>query len=664
MPRDGFTGYDYEEVEIGFAPSTGWIKDPSVEAPKSDMIKLPINEVVDPEFTDEKTTVNKIGRKKRTPREYITSQSASLKQKILTNVNFMNVFWLFINSFLGRIKLTLNDSDNFVKTLVTKLLIESTSTTFNSLFTHSIVFVDENGVETLVTAPAGTVDKDAVIALFITGITNDIAGVNATLVDGGTSPDAIAIDTDDTNKFEKIYFETRNTKGHLVDAEDFVIGATLYVASGQEVLLFPGINGTDLQAVAIYEDGATESDPVNLIGLNYITSVHAGIVKLASKLESSCIGMKSSLLNISTIAYIDFDDTPDQMLDFIHRRALNYDEDYESAEGSSAFLLNNALGKGTIMIPLNGTPSIESDHMIDTHYGIKPYDDNYDVTDEFKNVARIGSIREGRCLFPASVAGSGLNTIVSSAIPATLIADTTLNFEVDGYKFSTPFVDSIENAIIALAGEINALNVGRVKRFTATFDATTITIAETQKSSKFEEAKLYIETTATKAKEQIGYTESIPCTSVEYNDDTDFISFNQVLIGDELGVDMKDWCEVGEIEFTLEREVTPLKSVCGTNGRLGLVNTSYTLKVGLTVTDVLSERTYDKYNKYTQNDTFSMMVQSTSGISFVFPKCVFEENSAQENEKLIGRKYTVNVNYDPNTKTALTLPQILDNRTL
>jgi hypothetical protein len=200
------------------------------------------------------------------------------------------------------------------------------------------------------------------------------------------------------------------------------------------------------------------------------------------------------------------------------------------------------------------------------------------------------------------------------------------------------------------------------QRFTATAVSGAISLEETSTSEELTYVRVYEDNSGTIT--NFSLTVDNACDAKLYDDDTDFIHFDQFLIGDTLGVNMGDFCEVGEIEFNLEREVKPLSSVCGANGRLGYYNSNYTLKITVTTTDILSNRLYNKYKKYIGNETFAIQAQSTNGVSFTFPKCVFEEMPAEDRDGLIGHKFTINCNFDPNTKTMITLPQVLDSTVL
>ena len=654
----GFRGYNEEDFKVGIRPSTIW-RD-LAEIVRSDFKKLQMYEVPTFADTSKKVEVKRIGTTKRNSLQEISARGADFTFRQLITENYMNACADVIETSLGKIVKRVDGSGAFYEVGVASYGIEIKDTVYTDggdiPFGYNPFYIrfKKNGrivCEAEHTIGSGGETKAEVMTAFLTTL-GASAGTLLTIVDGLDGTGTIA--TADIDLFDS--FEM---------SDNLAVGCKINLDADVSTLLGADfVNDKTIIPCVLKNESTNE-----ILDIVYITrKISDTSVQCAGSVFKTAFNRDFADVTLQAMAFIDMDENQSYLADymFVRSAAYNPDEDNEfKAEGAKCLSLINTLGSAKIELPVQDKPMIEVMVKADSYEYTKPMnDDNLDATDEWKEATREGSILESLSTFPASQAGSATPTWLmtygaNGVATAPQVTDTDFGVYINGeeFKVAKGSIATIKLILDALALVINADT-----RYTATVtvgdvsNPAKLTVTSVDKSKKLHCLGFVLGTgtiTTTTS------TETIEADAVAYSEVAKTVKFDKFLIGTTM-CNLSDFCEVGKLTLDITREVVEIPSICGEQGRKGWDNSTYSIYVTVETTDIQATRVYDKWAKYIGNRDFILMaVDTESGLGFLFPKCRFEDHNQQAMNNLQGHSYKINVNYDPEKKFVLLLPQTI-----
>lgn len=654
----GFRGYNEEDFKVGIRPSTIW-RDLS-EIVRSDFKKLQMYEVPTFADTSKKVEVKRIGTTKRNALQEISARGADFTFRQLITENYMNACADVIETSLGKIVKRVDGSGDFYEVGVASFGIEIKDTVYidggEIPFGYNPFYIrfKKNGrvvCEATHTIGSGGETPAAVMTALLTAL-GASAGAILKIVDGTDGTGTIA-----------------NNETGFIDSyeisDNLAVGCKINLDADVSTLLGSDFVNDKTIIPCVLANEATDE----ILDIVYITrKISNTSVQCAGSVFKTAFNSDFADVVLQAMAFIDMDENQSYLADymFVRSAAYNADEDNEfKAEGAKCLSLINTLGSAKIELPVQDKPMIEVMVKADSYEYTKPMnDDNLDATDEWKEATRAGSIQESLSTFPASQAGSATPTWLmtygaNGATTAPQVTDTYFGVYINGeeFKVAKGSLTTINDILDALALIINADT-----RYTATVTdglvgaPSKLTITSVDKSKNLHCLGFVLGTgtiTTTTS------TETIAADAVAYSEVAKIVKFDKFLIGTTM-CNLSDFCEVGKLTLDITREVAEIPSICGEQGRKGWDNSTYSIYVTVETTDIQATRVYDKWVKYIGNADFILMaVDTESGLGFLFPKCRFEDHNQQAMNNLQGHSYKINVNYDPEKKFVLMLPQTI-----
>jgi hypothetical protein len=656
----GFRGYNEEDFKVGIRPSTIW-RDLS-EIVRSDFKKLQMYEVPTFADTSKKVEVKHIGTTKRNSIQEISARGADFTFRQLVTENYMNACADVIETSLGKIIKRVDGSGNFYEVGVASYGIEIKDTVYTdggdipAGYNPFYIRFKKNGrivceAERVLSAAA---TKAEVMTDLLTALGTSDANDYLTIVDGTDGTGTIAVTDEGNAQFDSYEI-----------SDNLAVGCKINLDADISTLLGADFVNDKTIIPCVIKDGATDE----ILDIIYITrKISNTSVQCAGSVFKTAFNSDFSSVVLQAMAFIDMDENQSYLADymFVRSAAYNPDEDNEfKAEGAKCLSLINTLGSAKIELPVQDKPMIEVMVKADSYEYTKPMnDDNLDATDEWKEATREGSILESLSTFPASQAGSATPTWLmtygaNGAATAPQAGDTHFGVYINGeeFKVAKGSIATIKLILDALALVINADT-----RYTATVtvgdvsNPAKLTITSVDKSKKLHCLGFVLGTGTVTATTS---TETIEANAVAYSEVAKTVKFDKFLIGTTM-CNLSDFCEVGKLTLDITREVVEIPSICGEQGRKGWDNSTYSIYVTVETTDIQATRVYDKWAKYIGNQDFILMaVDTESGLGFLFPKCRFEDHNQQAMNNLQGHSYKINVNYDPEKKFVLMLPQTI-----
>lgn len=663
----GFRGYNEEDFKVGIRPSQMWRE--IADIVRSDFKLVKCYDVPTFSDTSKKIEVKSIGTTKRNSIQEIGARGAEFTFRQMITDNYMNVCGDIIETSLGKIIKRVDGNGDFYSLRIESYGISIKDDVYNVAGVYSVgsnpfyIRFKKNGrtvLEASTTVVADSRDTATeIMTELLTALAADDANGYLTIVDNGDGTGTVAVNDEGASAFDS--YEC---------SDNLSVGCIINIAGGSDVTDLVGADfvndKTIIPCVIIDTDTGTVLDMV------YVTKKLSNTqVVAAGSVYKTAFNASNTDIYLKAIGFIDLDENESYTTDYMFVRSAEYlsgEENELRAAGAKCLSLINTLGSAKLEFPVQDKPMIEVMAKADSYEYTKPMnDDNVDATEEWKEATREGSILEPLATFPDSIAGSVVPTWTmefgaNGVSVAPNANDTHFGVYINGEEFK---VAKGSHASIYLAlEELEALiNADADSRYTAT--ASNGTVSEKAKivvvaNDNFK--KLHCQgfvVVSTGSGTAVTSTETIASNADVYSEIAKTVKFSKFLIGTSF-CNLRDFCEVGKLTVDITREIAEIPSVCGEQGRKGWDNSTYSIYVTVDTTDIQSVRVYDKWAKYIGNQNFILLaVDVDSGLGFLFPKCRFEEHIQQAMNNLQGHQYKINVNFDPEKKFVIVLPQNL-----
>lgn len=658
MGKVGFTGFNNKDFQLSILDSERWKK--INEAFRNNFLEVVCYDV--PEDKDASTTVDvtRVGITQRNPLKVISARGHEITFRQLLNNNYMNCFKDVIKTSLGEIILKTDSNGNYKETGIATNVIcgikpSAVIKTGAKPFYFNLMKNGKN-IYSVSVAPSSSIDTKAEVVSEIVTALETLDTTNGWIDVVQPTPVTGEYFTLEITAAGEGRFDSYEC------SENISVGCTLPVDSSSAILDSEFVNDKT-PYVAILKNAASNEvlDILVIVG-----KISETLIQVVGNLNSSFVKYETDSLIIQMIAWVDFDSKINHIVDYMIKKSAKYlptEQNEYKAGGASVISAVNAIGSGKIELPLKEQPMIEVMLRADSYEYIKPMDDDFiDASVNWKEATREGSIRMPRATFPDEHAGNASPewtvTWTAATPPNTTTKDDYFGVYINGEEFkvkvAAPGATPVATVVTALATLINA-----DARYSAVGTSNILSIEAVDVANELHCEGFVLETTALTVATPVNSLYTQEPESVEYDEESKFVSFDKFLIGDAY-CNMYDFCEVSKATFDIQRTITDIASVCGEQGRKGLDNSEYTIYLTLDVTDIQAVKVHDKWDKFINNKDFMLFAADTkSGVTFFFPKCRIEEHTNAAQETLQGHQYKVNVNYDPNRKFAFALQQIL-----
>ena len=660
----GFRGYNEEDFKVGIRPSQMWRE--IADIVRSDFKLVKCYDVPTFSDTSKKIEVKSIGTTKRNSIQEIGARGAEFTFRQMITENYMNVCGDIIETSLGKIIKRVDGNGDFYSVGITSYGISIKDDVYNVAGVYSVgsnpfyIKFKKNGrtiLEASTTVVATTRDSAAEIMTALLGALTTADTNNYLTIDNMEGTGTIAVTDNGNDMFDSYECSDNLSVGCVIDLDDDV----------SSLLGADFVNDKTIIPCVIMKDGTDE-----VLDIVYVTRKLSGTqVVTAGSVYKTAFNVTASDLVLKAIGFIDLDQNESYTTDYMFVRSAEYlsgEENELRAAGAKCLSLINTLGSAKLEFPVQDKPMIEVMAKADSYEYTKPMnDDNVDATEEWKEATREGSILEPLATYPDSIAGSVVPTWTmefgaNGVSVAPNANDTHFGVYINGEEFK---VAKGSHASIYLAlEELEALiNADADSRYTATaHNGTSGTKANIVITSVDNFKKLHCQgfvVVSTGSGTAVTSTETIAANADVYSEISKTVKFSKFLIGTSF-CNLRDFCEVGKLTVDITREIAEIPSICGEQGRKGWDNSTYSIYVTVDTTDIQSVRVYDKWAKYIGNQNFILLaVDVDSGLGFLFPKCRFEEHIQQAMNNLQGHQYKINVNFDPEKKFVIVLPQNL-----
>lgn len=660
----GFRGYNEEDFKVGIRPSQMWRE--IADIVRSDFKLVKCYDVPTFSDTSKKIEVKSIGTTKRNSIQEIGARGAEFTFRQMITDNYMNVCGDIIETSLGKIIKRVDGNGDFYSVGIASYGIsikDDVYTTGGDIPTgYNPFFIrfKKNGrvvceAERVMAAAA---TKAEVITDLLAALDTDDVNSYLAIVDNTDGTGTIAVADEGNDAFDSYECSDNLSVGCVINLD----------ADISDLLGADFVNDKTIIPCVI-----TDTTDDTVLDMVYVT-------RKLSNTQVVCAGsVYKTAFNrsfegipvvLKAIGFIDLDENESYTTDYMFVRSAEYlsgEENELRAAGAKCLSLINTLGSAKLEFPVQDKPMIEVMAKADSYEYTKPMnDDNVDATDEWKEATREGSILEPLATFPDSIAGSVVPTWLmtygaNGATTPPQATDTHFGVYINGeeFKVAKGSLTTINDILDALAVVINA---DADARYTATVTdglvgaPAKLTVTSTDNFKKLHCLGFVLGTgtiTTTTS------TETIAANADVYSEIAKTVKFSKFLIGTSF-CNLRDFCEVGKLTVDITREIAEIPSVCGEQGRKGWDNSTYSIYVTVDTTDIQSVRVYDKWAKYIGNQNFILLaVDVDSGLGFLFPKCRFEEHIQQAMNNLQGHQYKINVNFDPEKKFVIVLPQNL-----
>lgn len=663
----GFRGYNEEDFKVGIRPSQMWRE--IADIVRSDFKLVKCYDVPTFSDTSKKIEVKSIGATKRNSIQEIGARGAEFTFRQMITDNYMNVCGDIIETSLGKIIKRVDGNGDFYSAAIASYGISIKDDVYNVAGIYSVgsnpfyIKFKKNGrtiLEASTTVVATTRDTATEI---MTELLSQLEADDTTtsylvIVDGLDGTGTIAVTDDGNDKFDS--YEC---------SDNLSVGCVINLSATVSDLLGADFVNDKTIIPCVIVDAAIDT----VLDMVYVTRKLSDTqVVCAGSVYRTAFNSDFSSIFLKAIGFIDLDENESYTTDYMFVRSAEYlsgESNELRAAGAKCLSLINTLGSAKLEFPVQDKPMIEVMAKADSYEYTKPMnDDNVDATEEWKEATREGSILEPLATFPDSIAGSVVPTwTMEFGINGVSVApnanDTHFGVYINGEEFK---VAKGSHASIYLAlEELKALiNADADSRYTATaHNGTSGTKANIVITSVDNFKKLhcqgFVDATSLTVKTAVTSVETIAANADVYSEIAKTVKFSKFLIGTSF-CNLRDFCEVGKLTVDITREIAEIPSVCGEQGRKGWDNSTYSIYVTVDTTDIQSVRVYDKWAKYIGNQNFILLaVDVDSGLGFLFPKCRFEEHIQQAMNNLQGHQYKINVNFDPEKKFVIVLPQNL-----
>jgi len=661
----GFRGYNEEDFKVGIRPSQMWRE--IADIVRSDFKLVKCYDVPTFSDTSKKIEVKSIGTTKRNSIQEIGARGAEFTFRQMITDNYMNVYGDIIETSLGKIIKRVDGNGDFYFLRIESYGIsikDDVYTTGGDIpagYNPFFIRFKKNGrvvceAERVMAAAA---TKTEVITDLLAALDTDDVNSYLTIVDGLDGTGTIAVTDEGASAFDS--YEC---------SDNISVGCIINFASGADVTDLVGADFVNDKTIipCVIVDTGTDT----VLDMVYVTKKLSNTqVVAAGSVYKTAFNASNSDVYLKAIGFIDLDENESYTTDYMFVRSAEYlsgEENELRAAGAKCLSLINTLGSAKLEFPVQDKPMIEVMAKADSYEYTKPMnDDNVDATDEWKEATREGSILEPLATFPDSIAGLVVPTWTmefgaNGVSVAPNANDTHFGVYINGEEFK---VAKGSHASIYLAlEELEALiNADADARYTATASNGTVsTKAKIVVVANDNFKKLHCQgfvVVSTGSGTAVTSTETIAADADAYSEIAKTVKFSKFLIGTSF-CNLRDFCEVGKLTVDITREIAEIPSVCGEQGRKGWDNSTYSIYVTVDTTDIQSVRVYDKWAKYIGNQNFILLaVDVDSGLGFLFPKCRFEEHIQQAMNNLQGHQYKINVNFDPEKKFVIVLPQNL-----